>query len=123
MPGRPGDADAFDRPTQQGRRGEWKNFQIRAFYKPEVQGRSAQLVRDGVIHLTGQRLDTGAQIALRGIFSGLRRRTPWELVPEQIVKEPKLDDAAITQFVIDDGWIGVSLGPKREVSRTALRPK
>ena len=26
----------------------WKNFQVRAFYRPEVNGRSAELVRDGV---------------------------------------------------------------------------
>ena len=33
-------------------------------------------------------------------------------MPRQIVDDPKLKDAAITQFVIDDGWIGISLGPK-----------
>ncbi len=92
---------------------KWKNFQIRAFYKPEVSGRSAQLVRDGVIHLIGQRLNTSAQIALRGIFSrALSKNNAWNLLPEPITKEPKLEYAAITQFVIDDGWIGISLGPK-----------
>ncbi len=59
-------------------------------------------------------LNFGSQIALRGIFSrALSKNNAWDLVPEQIVKEPKLSDAAITQFVIDDGWIGVALGPKR----------
>ena len=92
---------------------KWKNFQIRAFYKPEISGRSAQLVREGVIHLIGQRLNTSAQIALRGIFSrALSKNNPWGLLPEQLAKEPKLNYAAITQFVIDDGWIGISLGPK-----------
>ena len=102
----------------------WKEFQIRAFYRPEVNGRSAELVRDGVIHLIGNRLNLGSQIALRGIFShALSKDNPWNLVPEQIVNEPKLHDAAITQFVIDDGWIGVSLGPKHAATTTAQRPR
>jgi hypothetical protein len=105
-------------------RSKWKNFQVRAFYRPEVHGRSAQLVRDGVIHLLGPRLNTGAQIALRGIFSHtFSKNKPWELVPEQIIKEPKLGEAAITQFVIDDGWIGLSLGPKPVASTAARRQR
>lgn len=101
---------------------KWKNFQIRAFYRPEVNGRSAQLVRDGVIHLIG-RLNTSSQIALRGIFSrALSKNNVWDLVPAKIVNEPKLADAAITQFIIDDGWVGVSLGPK-PIPSTARRPR
>jgi len=103
---------------------KWKDFQVRAFYRPQIDGRSAQLVRDGVIHLIGQRLNTGGQIALRGIFSkAFAKDVPWQLMPERLVKEPKLRNTSITQFVIDDGWVGVSLGPKREASRTAARWK
>ena len=94
----------------------WRNFQIRALYKPEAHGRSAQLVRDGVIQLIGPR-NMGSQLALRGIFShALSRKAPWELIPEKIVNQPKLQNAAITQFVIDDGWIGLSLGPKPQTA-------
>ncbi len=102
------------------RRGQgWKNFQVRAFYKPEIEGRSAKLVREGVIHLNG----AGAQFALRTIFTrALSKNNPWELVPDRIVNEPKLGGASITQFMIDDGWIGVALGPKRPVETTARRP-
>ncbi len=97
----------------------WKDFQIRAFYRPEVNGRSAELVRDGIIQLSGKHLNTGAQIALRGVFSrAFSKKTPWKLTPEKLLTEPKLADTAITQFVIDDGWIGVALGARH----TALRP-
>ena len=41
-------------------------------------------------------------------------------MPEQIVEEPKLKEAAITQFVIDDGWIGLALGPRPTVARSPL---
>jgi hypothetical protein len=100
----------------------WRNFQIQAFYRPEVNGRSAQLVRDGVIRLIG-RVNTGSQIALRGIFSrALSKNNTWDLIPPTIVNEPKLSEAGITQFVIDDGWIGISMGPK-PLASTARRPK
>ncbi len=99
----------------------WKNFQVRAFYAPEISGRAAELVRDGVIQLSGQRLSTGAQIALRGIFShAFSKRTPWSLMPERLTTDPALRDLGITQFVIDDGWIGVALGVRRVAARPPL---
>jgi hypothetical protein len=99
----------------------WRNFQIRAFYKPEVRGRSAQLVRDGVIQLIGPR-NMGAQLALRGIFiHALSKRAPWKLIPEKIVNQPRLQNAAITQFDVVDGWIGLSLGPKPQTAARRLR--
>jgi hypothetical protein len=33
-------------------------------------------------------------------------------MPEQVLSQPKLKNTAITQFVIEDGWIGLALGPK-----------
>ena len=63
---------------------KWKNFQIQAFYRPKVDGRSAQLVRDGVIHISGQRLSTGARMALRGIFSrALSKNKPGNSCPNR----------------------------------------
>lgn len=103
---------------------KWKNFQIQAYYRPKVDGRSAELVREGVIHLSGPRISTATRIALSGIFSrALSKNNSWDLVPPQIVKEPKLGETAITQFVIDDGWIGVSLGPKPPAAATARRAR
>jgi hypothetical protein len=102
---------------------KWTNFQIRAFYQPAVNGRSAELVREGVIHLMGPRLTAGSQFALRGIFShAFSKKVPWVLTPERFLKEQKLKDTAITQFVIEDGWIGLALGPKPAVPMTARRP-
>ncbi len=38
---------------RKGTRYRWSNFQVRAVYQPLVHGRSAQLVRENVIQLTG----------------------------------------------------------------------
>ncbi|MFZ5830588.1 MAG: hypothetical protein ACOY3P_10900 [Planctomycetota bacterium] len=98
----------------------WRNFQVRAFYRPQVNGCQIELQREGVIHLIGS-LNLGSQIALRGIFTKtFSRKTPWNLTPESVTSSPNISDLAITQFTIDDGWIAVALGPKRQP--TAVRP-
>jgi hypothetical protein len=98
----------------------WKDFQVRVFYRPEIQGRSIELVRDGVVQLIGtSRLATGSQLALRGVFSKVfSQKSPWNVTPEAFVKNPKLAGLAFTQFAIGDGWIGVALGQPR----TAVKP-
>lgn len=99
----------------------WTNFQVRVFYQPRVDGRSVQLVRDGILHLIGSRLRTSSQIALRGVFARtFPKRRPINLIPEELVADPRLADLAVTQFVIADGWIGAALGPEQTALRQTL---
>ena len=100
----------------------WRDFQVQAFYRPETRGVSAKLVRDGVIQLSGDRLPLGSQIALRGIFERIfARQRSWDLMPELIAETPNLADLEVTQFIVEDGWIGLALGPQRTAGRaTAL---
>ena len=100
----------------------WKDFQVRTYYRPEVKGRAITLARDGIVQLIGPRLNTGSQIALRGVFSKVfSQKTPWNVTPEEFENNPKLAGLAFTQFTIDDGWVGVALGPQRAVTaRPAL---
>ena len=92
----------------------WRDFQVRAYYKPQLNGRTAELVRDGIIHLAGTRLNTGGQIALRSVFSKtFSRNSSWTLTPDTLLQPEALIDLEITQCSIDDGWLGVALGPKR----------
>jgi len=103
-------------------RRRWKDFQVRAFYRPQVEGRSVKLTRQSVIHLIGRRLNAGSQIALRGIFAkAFSRKRPWQLTPERMIDHPELSDLAVTQFVVDDGWIGAALGPKRTAQRQQVQ--
>ena len=106
---------SFARLSKASARKQWTNFQVQAFYRPKVTGRSAELVRDGVVHFP----NGGTQLALRGVFSRIfSKDAAWPLVPRQFADDPRLSDAAITQLVIDNGWIGIALGPK-PVSLTA----
>jgi len=91
----------------------WKNFQVRAFYKPCVDGISVELCRSGVIQLAGRYLSTGSQIALRGVFSKVfSKRRHVHLVPDRLVQSEKAEDLVVTQAEIGDGWIAVALGQK-----------
>lgn len=92
----------------------WDDFQVRACYRPEVRGLSAFLVRDDVIQLLGDRVRGRSQIALRGIFSRVfSKDQPLPLMPAQITKDKRLAGIAITQLVVEDGWIGLALGEQR----------
>jgi hypothetical protein len=98
---------------------KWRDFQVRAYYRPEVNGRSAELVRDGVIQLIG-RVNAGGQIALRGVFSRTFSRTaPWKLLPDEVAADPRLADLTVSQFVVDDGWVGMAMSPERTASQPA----
>ncbi len=103
----------------------WRNFQVRAFYKPKIEGCSAELVRDGILHLMGKRMSTGAQIPIRGVFARVfSKKQPVPLTPELLLHDQRMSGLAITQFTIADGWVGIALGPKRperQPERTALQ--
>ncbi len=92
---------------------EWYDFQVCAFYRPEIDGGEARLVRDGVVQLRGQ-LDMRSQIGLRGLFGkAFDKEKPLLVSPEHISPDPRMRELMITQFVIEDGWVGIAIGPKQ----------
>ncbi len=92
----------------------WTDFEVYAYYRPVVHGRSAELVRDGVVELIGRR-SLRSQIPLRGIFSKtFSKKHSWRLIPDRIVSHPGMEGLCVTQFMIDDGWIGLAIGPERK---------
>lgn len=102
------------------RRNSWQDFEVRAEYLPDPTHLQANLVRDGVIQLIGDRLSFGDQIALRTIFSrALSKNQPFNIISRKLAENPAIADLAVNQFVILDGWIGVALGPHRVAARTA----
>ncbi|NQT40933.1 MAG: hypothetical protein HQ581_25800 [Planctomycetes bacterium] len=96
----------------------WRDFQVRTWYRPETQGITASLVRDGVVQLIGQRLDTRSQIALRGIFcKTFSKNRPVPVIRERAETDPRFAGMQVSQFVIDDGWIALALGLEQIASR------
>jgi hypothetical protein len=101
----------------------WKDFEVHGYYRPSDNQLEANLVRDGNLELVGERLKLGDQIALRGIFAKvLSRNRQLSIINKQLLARPQLADLQVTQFVIQDGWIGVALGPKSDNLRPAPAP-
>jgi len=103
---------AIARLTKDGQ--DWENFQVRAFYRPEVTGRNAMLVRDDVVHLIADRISPRSQITLRGIFGRVfAKDRPIRLIPERVVTDPRMSGLVVTQLVVEDGWLGLALAADR----------
>ncbi|HUS40328.1 MAG TPA: hypothetical protein VMX74_12805 [Pirellulales bacterium] len=100
----------------------WRDLTIKGIYEPSLNGLDARLVRTGPILLSGHRLRTRDQVALRGVFSKLLSKSnQLQLIPDDLVNDPRLNDMAVTQATITDGWIGIALGPngRRAAERSA----
>lgn len=94
-----------------------KNFKVHAFYRPEVNGLVAELVQDGTAHIEGK-MRTGSRMHLHGVMGkvlGENRRIA--LIGGERTNQGKFAEAlvglATNQFVIEDGWIGLAIGPPR----------
>lgn len=95
----------------------WRNFTIRAPFRPETIDGVMYFVRDGVVRISGSQLGTGQQISLRTVFAkvfaeDLRVR----LWPKRLVDDPRFADLDIAQIDLRDGWIGIAIGPRPEAA-------
>ncbi len=102
-----------------------RNFRVHAYYKPAVEGLTAMLVQDGTPHIEG-RLRTGARIHLHGVMGkvlGENARVPLVRLNDQTPERfaAALEGLATNQFVIEDGWLGLAIGPPRGPGSVAAR--
>ena len=96
----------------------WKTFEVRATYVPTTDQRDANLVRDGIIELGGERRGLGNQVALRGIFAKvLSKNRPLKLITHSLAKQPQLADLEVNQFAINHGWMGIAMAPNANTAR------
>ncbi len=87
-----------------------KNFIIRTSYLPMVDGLQAELTRDGVVSVDGPKLVTRDRVALRAIFSRVfSSRSSLPMVSEELLKDPRAKGLAVSQLVLNDGWLGVAI--------------
>jgi len=95
----------------------WHDFEVRASYRPEAHALAADFQRDGSIELGGQ-YKGKTEVALRGIFSKvLSRDRKISVLPSVVANDPRMTDLQVTQFVVEDGWIGLAIGPIASVAR------
>lgn len=88
-----------------------RNFIVHAYYLPVVNGMSAELVRDGALGIEG-RISATERARLYSVFNevlGADRRLPVMRLNDS--SEPGLSGLMITQLVLEDGWLGLAIGP------------
>lgn len=84
---------------------------VHAYYVPIVNGLDAELVRDGSLGIEG-RLSSAERARLHNVFNSVlppERRLP--LLRLDNSDDPRLEDLMITQLVLEDGWLGLAVGP------------
>jgi hypothetical protein len=99
-----------------------RNFRVHAFYRPVTDGIEAELVRDGALGIEG-RLRTADRARMHGVFNKVLsedRSIPVIRLAESV--DSRFADLMITQLVLEDGWLGLAVGPTYE-GRTAERSR
>jgi hypothetical protein len=89
-----------------------REFIVHAFYVPVVDGLSAEFVRDGPLGIEG-RLSSTERARLHNAFKRVLsddRHIP--IVRLDQAGDPRLEGLMITQLVLEDGWIGIAVGPE-----------
>ena len=95
-------------------RRRWRNIAVRASYRANIGETDVNLQRDGGIQMVSDNLGFRDQIALRGIFTKVMSRNhQLNILQGRIKENAKLNDLSITEFVVRDGWIGLSVGPRQ----------
>jgi hypothetical protein len=106
----------------QGRK-TWRDFTVRTHYLPQAEGLSPVFVRDRTLSFGGRSVQGKAQVLLRTIFSKvLSPNRDLRLLSEKITSDPRMQDLQITQFAIEDGWIGLAYSPQRTDANVVRRP-
>jgi hypothetical protein len=102
----------------------WRNFTVRTHYRPQAEGLDPRFVRDTTIYFDGKGVRGKPVPVLRAIFSKvLSKNRDLRMLSQTVTGDPRLKGLAITQFVVEDGWIGLAYSPRRAVDNVARRPK
>jgi hypothetical protein len=99
------------------------NFIVRAAYRPQVEGLSASLVRDGHLSISGPGMSLRQRLPIRTVFNKvLSPSRPLPLIAGDQLAQRCPEGSGISQFELRDGWIGISVGSVRENQSIASRP-
>jgi hypothetical protein len=96
---------------------------VHAFFTPVVDGLEVKLVRDGNLQFEGAHLRSGPRLVLHSVFGNiLRKDQEIPVLAARLSDDPRLAGLMVTQLVIEDGWVALSVGPATP-ERTAWRTR
>ncbi|KLU04630.1 putative transmembrane protein [Rhodopirellula islandica] len=87
-------------------------FIVRAAYKPEIDGLNARLVRDGHLRVSGPGMSMRQRLPIRAIFNKvLAEDRVIPLTTPKLIEHPAMQDLAVSQLELRDGWLALALSP------------
>jgi hypothetical protein len=96
---------------------------VHAFFRPVAEGLEVKLVRDGSLQFDGAHLRTGPRMVLHSVFGKLLPKDQEvPVLAARLSEDQRFAGLMVTQLVIDDGWVAISLGPATP-HRTAWRTR
>jgi hypothetical protein len=85
---------------------------VHAFFRPVVDGLDIKLVRDGTLQFDGAHLRAGPRVVLHSVFGKLLPKDQeLPILAAKLSDDPRFKGLMVTQLVIDDGWVAMSIGP------------
>ncbi len=96
----------------QGKR-VWNDFEVTTYYRPQIEGLTLQLVRDGSIELGGEAQQGRVDVILRGIFAKILARERRMSVTPLPADQPGYRDLAFAEPTIENGWLSLAITPKK----------
>ena len=100
-----------------------RNVGVHAFFRPVINGMELKLVRDGSLQFDGAHLRTGPRMVLHSVFGKLLPKDQEApVLADRLQDDPRFAGLMVTQLVIEDGWVAVSVGPATP-DRTAWRTR
>jgi len=96
---------------KQDRAIDLRRFIVRAGYRPQVSGMSAQLVREGHLRISGPEMSMRDRLPVRAIFNKVfstRRALP--IISAQWANHPSTSGLVVTQVELRDGWLAIAIG-------------
>jgi len=106
---------------ESGRR-SWYDIIAQVAYKPTHAAPQVFLEREGPVQLSGPGHQGRIEFALRTIFGKIfPKERPIPVLPDRLVKNPRLEGLVVLQAVSTDGWLALALG-LREGETTVAQP-
>ena len=90
-------------------------FIVRAEYRPQVDGHSAVLAREGHLRISGPGMSMRQRLPLRAIFNKVLSptRTLPLIAESMLADQPATNDLDISQIELRDGWIALALSAQK----------
>ncbi|MDD3469617.1 MAG: hypothetical protein PHE53_06500 [Thermoguttaceae bacterium] len=96
----------------------WKNLEVRAVYRIEMEPQCIRLVRTEPIQLLGRNIGGESQLRLRAIFGRIFSREGYsDILPSEIFSLETLRSLQFLSAQVENGWLTLELGTKSMPSK------